>query len=156
MVPGVNPIKFENLEEYVEFIKWQKQNNQNCPVLYFQESYNTQGKKSFRLLDDPVDPNPGLNVTPELQQQKITPITDAGRDNLPYNKNQYASFDPSDRDIGNRTKLDTMEDNISVSSNPMSKKWGGHFTTLNAVRNGDFKGRTRSIEKNLMETANIN
>ena len=38
MIPGVNPIKFDNLEEYAEFVKYQKYMNINCPILYYEET----------------------------------------------------------------------------------------------------------------------
>jgi hypothetical protein len=48
-VPGVNPIQFNNLEEYTEFLKWQKSVNINCPVLYLQYTNDTQGQNVFKL-----------------------------------------------------------------------------------------------------------
>lgn len=33
MVPGVNPVTFNNLEEYVQFTKWQRSVGFMCPVL---------------------------------------------------------------------------------------------------------------------------
>ena len=33
-IPGVNPISFDNLEEYVEFMKWQKSQGIKCDVLF--------------------------------------------------------------------------------------------------------------------------
>jgi len=33
-VPGVNPIEFNNLEEYTEFLEWQRAFGIRCPVLY--------------------------------------------------------------------------------------------------------------------------
>ena len=32
-VPGVNPIQFNNLEEYTIYVEWQRANNLHCPVL---------------------------------------------------------------------------------------------------------------------------
>ena len=40
-IPGVNPIRFNNLEEYVEFLDWQKSQGINCPVLYLQKTYDS-------------------------------------------------------------------------------------------------------------------
>jgi hypothetical protein len=37
-VPGVNPVVFNNLEDYVEFIEWQRSQNINCPVLFLQQT----------------------------------------------------------------------------------------------------------------------
>lgn len=47
VVPGVNPIVFNNLEEYSEFFEWLKSQNIQCPALLLQESYNTQGNKTY-------------------------------------------------------------------------------------------------------------
>ena len=33
--PGVNPIMFDNLNEYVEFTKWQRSQGIRCPALFF-------------------------------------------------------------------------------------------------------------------------
>ena len=32
-VPGVNPITFQNLNEYVQFTKWQRSQGIRCPVM---------------------------------------------------------------------------------------------------------------------------
>ena len=53
MVPGVNPIQFNNLDEYEEFIKWQRSQKINCPVLYLEYAYNTQDQPVYF-----VSPNP--------------------------------------------------------------------------------------------------
>ena len=36
-VPGINPILFNNLEEYTEFVQWQQAMKIKCPILYFQQ-----------------------------------------------------------------------------------------------------------------------
>ena len=48
-VPGVNPIEFNNLEEYVEFTEWQRHEGIRCPILYLQHSYNTQGESTYKI-----------------------------------------------------------------------------------------------------------
>ena len=60
-VPGVNPIIFNNLEEYVEFVKWQQSQNINCDVLYLNHEYDIQGKEIYSIRPDPEDPEPGVN-----------------------------------------------------------------------------------------------
>ena len=32
-VPGVNPIQFNNLEDYTTYVEWQRVNNLHCPIL---------------------------------------------------------------------------------------------------------------------------
>lgn len=59
-VPGVNPIEFQNLEEYTEFIAWQRGAGIRCPVLYLQESYDAQGNRVYNERPDPLEPQGGL------------------------------------------------------------------------------------------------
>ena len=42
-VPGINPIKFNNLEDYVEYFEWQRSQGKKCPILYLQNSFDAQG-----------------------------------------------------------------------------------------------------------------
>ena len=47
---GENPIFFNNLSEYKEYIKLQRDlYNQNCPILFLQEEENAQGDNVYRL-----------------------------------------------------------------------------------------------------------
>lgn len=62
IVPGVNPMRFNNLEEYVEFIEWQRSNGIKCPVLFLQKTENTQGKVSYTARPDIADPQGGLSI----------------------------------------------------------------------------------------------
>jgi hypothetical protein len=48
--PGENPIFFDNLDQYIKYVKMQKDvYKQNCPVLFLQEEVNTQGENVYRL-----------------------------------------------------------------------------------------------------------
>lgn len=154
-IPGVNPIIFKNLEEYVEYIKYKRSQGIHCPILYYQETYNTQGQKGLRLLPDPLEPNAGLpsntrnmnaiqralDDLPETDNEML--LLDANRDDPPYNQNQYSGFDANDQYIGVKTPLDK----IDSRNNPMSKNWGGHQVTVDAVKSGQYKGRTRGPPK---------
>ena len=59
-VPGVNPIRFENLEEYVEFIDWQRSQGILCPVLFLQHAYNAQGEPVYKARPSPTNLQGGL------------------------------------------------------------------------------------------------
>ena len=48
-VPGVNPIKFDGLEDYAEFVEWQKSQNLDCPVLYLQYTTDTQNNDLIQI-----------------------------------------------------------------------------------------------------------
>ena len=49
VVPGVNPIEFNSLDEYSEFLDWQKSQNINCPILYLQYSTDTQNNDLIQI-----------------------------------------------------------------------------------------------------------
>ena len=68
-VPGVNPVGFNNLEEYVEFIEWQKSQDIKCPVLYLQKEYDIQGEEIFRKRPSPTNEQGGL---PEQRINKLS------------------------------------------------------------------------------------
>lgn len=59
-VPGVNPIEFSNLEDYTEFLDWQRSQNIRCPVLYLQESYDAQGNRVYKSRPSVSEPQAGL------------------------------------------------------------------------------------------------
>tara|TARA_B100001093_G_C26843517_1_gene1021674 strand:+ start:1588 stop:2316 length:729 start_codon:yes stop_codon:yes gene_type:complete len=73
-VPGVNPVKFDNLEEYVEYMKWQQAKGIKCPILYLQHTYNTQGTSEYR-----VRPGP-LTLEGGLEQENDMNINISGRE----------------------------------------------------------------------------
>lgn len=157
-VPGVNPLKFNNLEEYAEFVKYQKYMNINCPILYYQETYNTQNEKGFRLLNDPLNPKNGLssNLTKEYDINNVGEnaidalfdLNDASHDNPPYNVKHFSGIDPTDQLVGVKTKLD----NITIEDvNPMDTNWKGDSATNESIKRGDFVGRTRSMKDPFVE-----
>lgn len=67
-VPGVNPIKFKHLDEYVEFMEWQKSQNITCPALYLQYTFDSQGNETYKLRPDILEPEGGLNSTTEFNK----------------------------------------------------------------------------------------
>jgi hypothetical protein len=112
-VPGVNPIRFENLEEYVEFMDWLRGNGIKCPVLFLQHSVSTQGESIYSIRPSPTEPQgglcPSIATPPQLnantripssgldastmfspeQISEITRIIDQSGDNDPYNASKY-------------------------------------------------------------------
>jgi hypothetical protein len=59
-VPGVNPIEFENLEDYTEFLDWQRSQGIRCPVLYLQHTYDAQGNAVYKARPSVSEPQAGL------------------------------------------------------------------------------------------------
>ena len=65
-IPGVNPITFDNLEEYVEFLNWQKSQGMDCDVLFLKHEYDAQGNGVYKIRPDVSDLNPGAQATLDL------------------------------------------------------------------------------------------
>jgi len=59
-IPGVNPLQFNSLDEYVEFMDWQRSQGIRCPILYLQESYDAQGNPVLKARPSPTDLQGGL------------------------------------------------------------------------------------------------
>jgi len=74
-VPGVNPVMFNNLEEYFDFLDWQKSVGIKCPVLYVQNTYDAQGKPVLKIRPNVCEPQGGLPPTTTPQVVQSTPNT---------------------------------------------------------------------------------
>ena len=124
-IPGVNPIRFRDLEEYVQFLKWQRGVGIKCPVLYFQQTYDAQNRLGWRALKSPMDPGAG-NMTglPAPRNAITSPLFNAGTDDPPYNTGDYPAYDPENQYIGDFTPLDKMfHQKGPVSTNPMDDNY---------------------------------
>lgn len=143
-IPGVNPIVFENLEDYIEFLEWQRHMGILCPVLYLQKTNNTQGENELKIRPNVLEKQGGLpsvNLTNNL-------LVDASHDDKPYNKNSYPGFDPSSYYIGKTTPLDEMNINdksLLISSDSMNDNWGGNLFTQKLIDKGYYKGNEVNI-----------
>lgn len=154
-VPGVNPIQFENLEEYVEFMNWQKSQNIQCPALYLQHSFDPQGMDVYKMRPNVTDPQGGLNPGRNVQPQSLNPyansetmtpglLVDANHSDLsPFNKGSMPGFDGTSQYVGTTTPLDLMDrpdGNMLYSADAMESNWGGPAYSANAIQQGDFSG----------------
>lgn len=135
-VPGVNPIIFKNLEDYTEFINWQRSQGIRCPILFLRESKDIQGNKVYTSYPSPDSDYPSLMPEP------VSKLIDANRDNYPYNYNMYPGYDENNQYIGLNTPLDQMfhEPSNVISDNPMDPNWGGAAYTQSLVNKGYYKG----------------
>ncbi len=139
---GKNPILFQSLDEYIEFIKYQKKNGIECPILYLQQETTTQGEDVYRIRPSPFDLQGGLSST--NTSMDTVKVSDANRLNPPYNKNNYPGFDPQGNYVGVYTNLDAIHDstqNDIKSDNPMDSNWGGVTHSREMVKSGKYKGR---------------
>ena len=164
-VPGVNPIEFNNLEDYSEFLDWQRSQNIRCPVLYLQETYDAQGNKVYKTRPSVSEPQAGLPPsvasssgemiiesdlgTPDMPAYtNPTLLVDATRNDPPYNVNSYPAHDQTDYYIGTTTPLDMMnvqQEKLAVSPDPMDPNWGGSEYTQDLVDKGYYKDNEVSI-----------
>ena len=130
-VPGVNPIEFANLEEYVEFLDWQRSQGIRCPVLYLQHTYDAQGDAVYKV-------RPGVT---EMQGGLPPTSTTA--------KNASNQLPMSSLQNPNPTLLvadmNQDQENLLHSPDPMSDNWGGADYTQKLVDTGYYKGNEVSI-----------
>ena len=123
-IPGVNPIIFHNLEEYTQFLDWQRSQGIECPILYLQKTYSTQNEAIYKVKPIPKQ------------------LTDATRNDPPYNKNSYPGIDPTNQNIGDYTMLDKYHEvgeEQQQSANAMDPNWGGVKYTADAIKAGVYK-----------------
>lgn len=110
-VPGVNPIQLNSLEDYEEYVQWQRGNKLHCPILHLEKVFDTQGGEMYQISSsfDTENCNGGLNHNLPAMKQKpdIGKIMDASIEHPPYNANQFPSYDPTDQDIGRPNTIDS-------------------------------------------------
>jgi len=154
-VPGVNPIQFDNLEQYVEFSEWQRSQGIICPVLYLQRTFDTQGNSVYKVRPSVTELQGGLPPSIITDPKKYPPqnpnptlLVDATRNDEPYNTNSMPGFDQTDQYVGSTTPLDMMdqhEEHLLYSANAMDPNWGGAKYTQSLVEKGAYKGNEVSI-----------
>lgn len=156
-VPGVNPIQFENLEEYVEFLQWQRSQGIICPVLYLQQTYDTQGNSVYKVRPSVTELQGGLPpsiiTSPDkYPQQNPNPtlLIDATRNDKPYNENSMPGYDESSFYVGATTPLDMMnqsQQHMLYSPNAMDNNWGGAKYTQSLIDKGAYAGNEVTSRK---------
>jgi len=154
-VPGVNPLKFENLEEYSEFYEWQKSQDIDCPLLFLQYTTDTQNNELIQVKPSIFENSGGLpkektKAIPGQEGQEYyeeNKILDATKNSTPnsnfkFNSGMYSGFDKHNQNVGLDTPLDKMfSEKNSKSANPMDTHWGGKKHTQSRVNAGDYKDR---------------
>jgi hypothetical protein len=137
-VPGVNPVEFENLEDYTEFLEWQRSQGIRCPVLYLQQTFDAQGNRVFKVrpsvseLQGGTPPgNPSINDT--IPSTLGIPNTPAYTETIESKDTQYhdTSMAPCDQFI-------KEQENLPISPDPMDPNWGGADYTQCLVDNGYY------------------
>ena len=169
-IPGVNPVEFDNLEDYTEFLDWQRSQNIRCPVLFLQETYDAQGNRVYKSRPSVSEPQAGLppsaaapigiasQVSPMMETSlepvgedaypNPTLLVDATRNDPPYNQGSYPAHDQTSYYIGTTTPLDEMviaAEKAKISPDPMNPNWGGAEYTQDLVDKGYYKDDEVSI-----------
>ena len=148
-VPGVNPVEFNNLEEYTEFLEWQRGAGIRCPVLYLQNSYDAQGNRVYKVRPSVSEMEGGLPPTTTVPLPlKFTELVDATQSDGAYNKNGYPAFDQSSYYVGSLTPLDAIKNsnyNMLYSDNAMDPNWGGVEYTQALTDSGYYKDNEVNI-----------
>lgn len=138
-VPGVNPILFNDLEEYSEFLDWQRSVGIRCPVLYVQEQYDVHGNRVYRARPSVSEPEGGLppmNSTQPNMPLRFQPSSEVKEDT--YSKSSL----PSSSVLGAMTPADTIKNSqeyMLFSDNAMDPNWGGPEYTRALVDSGYYQ-----------------
>jgi hypothetical protein len=121
-VPGVNPVEFNHLDDYVEFLQWQRSVGIRCPVLYLQQVYTADGKRVYKTRPSVTELEDGL---PPIGPQPV-----AINDTDLYDQNPMAI--PPEQPPTSGCSPDAMDPN-----------WCGPEATQQMVNNGFSKGQSR-------------
>jgi hypothetical protein len=144
-VPGVNPVEFENLEDYTEFLDWQRSQNIRCPVLYLQESYDAQGKRVYKTRPSVSEPQAGLSSTTTSSPEPLEQVGDPAYPNNANSNNANSNNANSNNANSNNANSNNPKNPTNVSPNPMNPNWGGAEYTQNLIDTGYFKGDEVSV-----------
>jgi len=151
-VPGVNPIEFNNLEDYTDFLKWQSTVGIKCPVLYVQNTYDAQGNRVYKIRPSVTEPQCGLppsvsnnsntnsvNNTNTLSSALMKTMPDIMKsDDDDKKKNDLKQFN-------NIQYPDYLAPKVPVfnthDDDPMNHNWGGKAHTEKSVSEGKYADR---------------
>lgn len=84
--PGVNPVVFNTLDDYIYYVKVQRYKyGNNCPVLYLQEETDAQGNDVYRVRPGPFDTEGGTQVVQGMPNGMVLPQLPVTYPSLPAN-----------------------------------------------------------------------
>ena len=128
---GSNPLQFDTLQDYKLFMRKLNSQGIDCPLLYLQQTYDSQGTRTYRIHPSPEDPQPGL-PTSNIETFEVKLYGS-------HNKGSIPGFDPMNQYIGVETPLDDMfhKDPSVKSDNPMDTNWGGAKFSRKSVKDGN-------------------
>jgi len=150
-VPGVNPIEFNNLEDYVEFLEWQRAAGIICPVLYLQNSYDAQGNRVYKVRPSVTELQGGLPPSvpvPLPTKYQYISKNEVYPGNIKMNQDAYYTqpIYPETNDIGTGINpIPDQNNQLLYSDNAMDPNWGGAEYTQALVDNGYYAGNEVSL-----------
>jgi hypothetical protein len=131
----INPIVFNNLSEYVEYLEKQRKSGRRCPVLYLQKENDTQGKDIYKVRPSPLEPNRGISTSPYiyLDTSSYSTVDSSESFNLPSLKtaNYSSSTLLSNERIKNIENFDINQ--IINGLKELNKKPGTQFTSAESA-----------------------
>ena len=123
-IPGINPVIFNNLNEYTEYIEFQRSQGKRCPVLHLRHIEDTQGSSSYKLM------SVALSDPANVDQLLVS---------ASHNKGSMPGYDPTGMNMGVQTPLDNMfNSREETSANAMDRNWGGVDFSRNKVKTGFY------------------
>jgi hypothetical protein len=139
-VPGVNPVEFENLEDYTEFLEWQRSKGIRCPVLYLQQTFDAQGNAVYKVRPSVSDPQGGIPPTTSIGivDEVAYPMDVSTEDTKKDTQYHKTSMAPCDQFV-------TDQSNLPISPDPMDPNWGGADYTQCLVDKGYYAENEVSI-----------
>ena len=110
VIPGLNPLVFETMNDYKKHMAWKEKNGTSCPVLYIKRKYTTQNKLGYQMAKDPSSEDvytlPPRNNT-EHHKDNGNPNYERNLHNSELvNSSELPGFDPTDQDIGKKNPID--------------------------------------------------
>lgn len=157
-----NPIKFDNLTQYAEYVKKEADNGNICPILFVQQVLGAQGDTTYKIRNDPLNPQ---DVDYKSQSSSELKIQDNYK--TPYTRQIYMDNLASNivnnlttNEISNIDKLELTKsilaqtqppctptpDDIKpleingLTADPMSQNWGGPEFTDKIINQGYYAG----------------
>jgi hypothetical protein len=123
------------LEDYTEFIDWQRSQGIRCPILFLQFSYNAQGDPTYQMRPSPTNLQGGLPSNPASYLYNNTPM------NMPdMNMSDINMPDmPSSEELSSSLE-EERDSSLLYSPNAMDNNWGGIEYTENIIKQGAFDG----------------
>ena len=144
-VPGVNPIMFNNLDEYTKFVEWQHNAGIRCPVLYVQNTYDAQGNRVYKMRPSVCEPQGGLPPsTTSVSESSVSGSTSPSVSTSPSGSTTTASSSGS-------------SSSGSTSGTTSGSITSGSSTIINgsSLTNTGFTGSIDSANYNSKDPANV-